>query len=135
MGLKLEGWGFGVCGLEFRILCLGFGVWGLGFDILGFGVWGLIFWGLGFGVWGLGFELMGFGFWDFGFRVSGLSSAGVGILGHQEACHLPFARNLNRTSISDKYSGSMKKNLHAWIILVIVEQHLVQIGRIDGPIE
>jgi len=23
--------------------------------------------------------------------------------------------------------------LHAWIILVIVKQHLVQIGRIDGP--
>ena len=24
---------------------------------------------------------------------------------------------------------------HTWIILVIVKQHLVQIGRVDGPIE
>jgi len=27
------------------------------------------------------------------------------------------------------------KSLHSWIILVIVKQHLVQIGRIDGPTE
>jgi hypothetical protein len=27
------------------------------------------------------------------------------------------------------------KLLHAWIILVILEQHLVHVGRIDGPTE
>ena len=26
-----------------------------------------------------------------------------------------------------------RKSLHAWMILVIVEQHLAQIGRMDGP--
>ena len=28
-----------------------------------------------------------------------------------------------------------RNSLHTWIILVIVEQHLVQIGRIDGQTE
>jgi len=46
---------------------LGFGVWGLGFEVqvwsLGSGVWGLGFNGLGFGVWGLelGVESVRFG--------------------------------------------------------------------------
>ena len=35
-----------------------------------------------------------------------------------------------RTSICDEYSGSTKL-LHAWIVRVIVNQDLVQIGRID----
>jgi hypothetical protein len=39
-----------------------------------------------------------------------------------------------RTSIYDKCWGSMK-SLHTWIMLVIVKQHMVQIGRVDGPIE
>ena len=30
---------------------------------------------------------------------------------------------------------AQQKSLHAWIILVIVELHLVQIGRLDGPTE
>jgi len=30
---------------------------------------------------------------------------------------------------------SMAKLLHTWIILFIVKQRLVQIGRIDGPAE
>ena len=41
---------------------------------------------------------------------------------------------LIRTSNYDKHSASTK-NLHTWIILVIVKQHLVQIGRIDAPTE
>ena len=36
------------------------------------------------------------------------------------------------SSIYDEYSGSMLL-LHAWIMLVIVHHHLVQINRIDGP--
>ena len=31
--------------------------------------------------------------------------------------------------------GLNKKLLHIWIIVVIVKQHLVQIRRVDGPIE
>ena len=34
----------------------------------------------------------------------------------------------------EKHPDSIK-NTTAWIILVIVKQHLVQIGRADGPIE
>ena len=37
--------------------------------------------------------------------------------------------DLIRVSIYDK------KSLHSWIMLVIVKQHLVQIGRMDGPTE
>jgi len=59
--------------LEFGVVGLGCGVWGL---VLGFGVCGLWFgvWGLGFGVWGLGFWGwgLGFGVWGFGFGVRGL---------------------------------------------------------------
>ena len=44
------------------------------------------------------------------------------------------SRVLIRTSVYDEFSGSMKL-LHAWNISIIVIQHLVQIGRVDGPIE
>ena len=43
-------------------------------------------------------------------------------------------RNLIQTSIDDKYWAQWK-SLHFWIILVIVRQHLLQTGRIDGPTE
>ena len=42
--------------------------------------------------------------------------------------------NFTRTSIYDKYSGSMKITTHLDHISHIVKQHLVQMGRIDGPI-
>ena len=43
-----------------------------------------------------------------------------------ERVHSPLTEAL----MVHKYSGSL---LHIWIILVIVKQILVQIGRIDGP--
>jgi hypothetical protein len=45
---------FGVLGLDFWVLGLGFGVWS-------FGIWGLEFWGLGFEFFWFG--LLGCGFW------------------------------------------------------------------------
>ena len=42
--------------------------------------------------------------------------------------------DLIRTNVHDKYSGLMKI-LHICIILVVVKEHLVQIGRIGGPTE
>ena len=35
----------------------------------------------------------------------------------------------------DEYHRAHWKSLHFWIILVVVKQHLVHIGRIDGPTE
>ena len=37
LGLGFVGWGFWVQKFQFRILVLGFGVWGLGFGLSGFG--------------------------------------------------------------------------------------------------
>jgi hypothetical protein len=45
-----------------------------------------------------------------------------------------WSRDFIRTSIYLNFPGSIKL-LHAWIILVIVKQHLLQIGRIDGITE
>ena len=42
----------------------------------------------------------------------------------------PGRRDLIWTSIHDQ-----QKLLHTWIMHVIVKQHLVQIGRVDGPVE
>ena len=60
-----------------------------------------------------------------------------GVLAQQVMNTLPIAplySNFTRTSFCDEYSGSLKIAT-TWIILVIVRQHLVQIGRIDGPAE
>jgi hypothetical protein len=41
--------------------------------------------------------------------------------------------SLEHLLLSRYPSRAQCKLLHTWIILVIVTQHLVQIGRIDGP--
>ena len=66
-----------------------------------------------------------------------LSGSGKRQLQFLRRAQLPpnWVTNLIRTSISDKSSGPTKKMLNIYIISVIVKQHLVQIGRIDGPIE
>ena len=55
---------------------------------------------------------------------------------HVRPCPNPLVRSAAFAVllVDDKYSGAMKL-LHVWILCFIVRQHLVQIGRIDGPAE
>jgi len=46
-----------------------------------------------------------------------------------------YALPESNTHTVRKKSRSQRKLLHSWIILVIVKELLVQIGRIDGPTE
>jgi len=66
--------------------------------------------------------------------VKWLSVGRGGLSGDEDGAVLDCTRqggDLTRTSICDNYSGAM----NVWIVLVIVKQDLVQIGRIDGPTE
>ena len=53
--------------------------------------------------------------------------------GHLRACALPAAISSGRVFVIN--TRAQRKLLHTWIIVVIVQQHLVQIGQIDGPTE
>jgi len=50
------------------------------------------------------------------------------------AASMTFDDDVIRMSISEQY-WAQQKLLNTWEVLVIVKQHLVQIGRTDGPTE
>ena len=66
---------------------------------------------------------------EFGVQGPGFLVCGAG--GRVSGC--TSAISSRRPSITN--TRAEQKLPHTWIILVIVKQHLVQIGRIDGPTE